>query len=457
MKLEVNLKQTASLTPQMIQSIQVLQMNTMELERFVEELAQENPVVELAVNDADKPGQPVDDKFQERLAWLEQNDRQNAVYYHMQESAYDPLELVGTEGGLEETLQSFLLRQLEPLPVRPDIKDAARYLVYCLEDSGYLSIDLHALAQESGFSLERLQAARDLLCTLEPAGVGATNLSECLALQLARIGQTGPVLEIVRHHLEQFAKKHHRAIMQALGISQEDITQAQNLIRELEPRPGSVFGRGPAVQYVVADIVVTQDEQGLRVQANRPANRMFRVSHYYRKLLQESGDQDVRAYLSQKMAQAEQIQRAIDQRETTLMRCAKVMVEHQAAFFQWGTQAMRPLSLGEVAQVVQLHESTVSRAIRDKYLQCKWGVLPMAYLLSRKLVAQDGQAGTADIAVKERLRKLIEQEPKQQPLSDQALAQMLETMGLTVSRRTVAKYRQALGFASAAGRKKIPN
>ena len=299
-----------------------------------------------------------------------------------------------------------------------------------------------------------MKQALALLHSLEPAGVGAADLSQCLELQLLRIGAEGPALAIVRDHLEALAKRHYRAIASALGITVEQVREAEGIIRELEPRPGAVFEQPEQVAYIQPDVFVAEEE-GRFVARTRGGERPpFRISAYYRDLLSQSGEQEVREYLTGKLRQAEGVLWAIGQRERTLLRCAQAITERQQAFFRLGPQALVPLRMADVAQELGIHESTVSRSIREKYLQCARGVYPMSYFFSRSATADQSGAAVGGTAARALLKQLLDQEDKSRPLSDQKLSEEMERQGCPISRRTVAKYREEMNIPGASGRKR---
>ena len=224
------------------------------------------------------------------------------------------------------------------------------------------------------------------------------------------------------------------------------------MIRELDPRPGAVFQSGGDVHYVQPDLIVEEKEGVLTVHSARGERPLFQVSRYYRELLRKSEDKEVQDYLTEKLHQAENVLWAAEQRESTLMRCARVIVARQENFFREGPGALAPLGLAEVAAELELHESTVSRAVREKYLQCARGLYPLSYFFSRRAGAgsKDGPSGRAARAL---LQRLIGEEDKNAPLSDQQLTLRMAQEGCAVSRRTVAKYREELGVPGASGRK----
>ena len=452
--MELIQSQVQRLSQQQLQGVELLQMSAQELESYLRELSQENPVVELEEHFAPAQESPREEDLLRRLRWLEDNDRQNHYYQHIDEEELDPLVRVSGTGGLEETLVRFISRQLDRLGVEEELDRAVRYLAACLDGGGYLRFSLEELSGQTGIPLSRMKQALALLHSLEPAGVGAADLSQCLELQLLRIGAEGPALAIVRDHLEALAKRHYRAIASALGITVEQVREAEGIIRELEPRPGAVFEQPEQVAYIQPDVFVAEEE-GRFVARTRGGERPpFRISAYYRDLLSQSGEQEVREYLTGKLRQAEGVLWAIGQRERTLLRCAQAITECQQDFFRLGPQALVPLRMADVAQELGVHESTVSRSIREKYLQCARGVYPMSYFFSRSATADQSGAAVGGTAARALLKQLLDQEDKSRPLSDQKLSEEMERQGCPISRRTVAKYREEMNIPGASGRKR---
>lgn len=447
-------KQLQQLNQQQLQSVELLQMSALELEDYLENLAQENPVVDLEPPSAPQPAAPErEEALLRRLQWLEDNDRQNQFYQRVEDEEWDPISRVGHGGGLEETLPRFLSRQLDRMGLDTGVRQAALYLADCLDDGGYLRLSLEELSSGCAIPVPQLRQALELLRTLEPAGVGAENLSQCLELQLLRIGETGPALAIVQNHLEELSQFHYRSIAAQLGISEQAVRQAAGVIQELEPRPGAIFEGRDATQYIQPDVFVEEQDGALTVRSAGGERPLFHINSYYQSLLAQSQDQEVQDYLRAKIRQAEGVLWAIGQRESTLLRCAGAIVRRQAGFFREGPRALLPLRLEDIARELELHPSTVSRAVREKYLQCQRGIYPLNYFFVRGASPRPGEAQVSAAASKALLRRLIDQEDKRKPLSDQALAQRLAQEGCPISRRTVAKYREALHIASASGRR----
>lgn len=427
----------------------MLQMNTIELRGYLYALAQENPVIDLD----SVSGESEEESYREKelvsqLQWFEETDTQNRGYQQERGGESDPLFGASTDGGLRETLFSFLWRQIQRLRLDPQEERVVCYLAACLDEDGYFRTPLEELAETTGIPTLQLERALERIRALEPAGVGARDLQQCLELQLQRLDQVDTALEIIRYHLEELAKNQYHAIAVKLNIPQDEILAARKVIRELEPRPGSVFAPAETVQYIQPDVSVTQENGVFRAKVLKDRRLEFRISAYYRDLLLHTDSQEVRSYLGEKMRQAEGVRWAIEQRYSTLQRCVDVIVEAQQDFFRAGATELVPLRMADVADELALHESTVSRTVRDKYLECSFGMFPLGYFFSR-----GGTTVAGDKAVETLLRRLIEAEDKRKPLSDQKLQEKLAELGHEVSRRAVNKYREAMGIPNAAGRR----
>ena len=448
MELIQSQKQAQILSPQVIQSMKILQMGVQDLREYITNAVQENPVLEFPES-GDTPV-PRDD-LTRKLEWLEANDRQNS-YYHRQdteEENTDPLANVGCFVNDEEDLRWYVLSQFMGTDLEPEVMGGVEFLVDRLDQNGWLDEDLAALARAAGLSDHVMYRALTELQAAEPAGVGARNLSECLRLQLERrAGDHRLAMAIANSYLDELARGHYGYIGRALGASEKAVREACDLIRTLNPRPGTGFALRENLAYITPDLIVSSFPDHFEISSNDTAIPHLKLSWHYRQLLQQTGDQEVRDYLTEKANQAKWVIKSIDQRRSTLLQCARFVVERQEAFFRSGPGHLIPLTMGEAADSLGVHESTVSRTVRDKYLQCDWGVYPLSYFFSRSL----GREGTSADRAKALLKRLVAQEDR--PLSDQKLCEEMAAQGCPISRRTVAKYREELGIPNASGRKK---
>lgn len=449
MELGMMQKQVQTLSPLMMQSMEILQMGTQELREYVEKTVQENPVL-----DMEETSREAGERFQElgrKLEWLESTDRQNGFYYR-QDDEDAPLREYGVAENWEETLYGHLTAQLQGMELSSAQRSAVNFLAESLNGSGWLDEPLASLAQASGCSEAELEQALQILQRLDPPGVGARSLSECLELQLRREEPQDPVaIQIVQGYLEPLARNQYGLMAKRMGVDLGAVRRACSRIRQLNPRPGAGFAGQEAPAYITPDVVVVWEHDHFEVVTDDHTLPTLSLSSYYSRMLKECKEAEVQSYLCDKVRQAKWVMRSIEQRRSTLLECARCIVELQEAFFRHGSGHLVPMALADVAERVGVHESTVSRAVRDKYLQCDKGVYPLGYFFSRRL--GEGRDGTSPDEAKALIRRMIEGENRRAPLSDQKLCERLAAEGCAISRRTVAKYREELGIPSTTGRK----
>ena len=458
MELSMSMKQTQTLSPQMMQSMEILQMGSQELLEYIQDQVQENPVLEME----EKYGKGDDTAvLQRKLEWLESTDAQNR-YYHQQDTEddeKDPISNYGTVDEREENLYLYVLSQLEVMDLEPELLPVGRFLVESLNQNGWLDESVEDLAEELGKPVEEVEKALAAVQSLEPAGVGARNLSECLVLQLQRRHEDSELaIRIARDYLDPLSKSRYGLIAKSLGVCQEEVRTACDLIRTLNPRPGGGFAARENLVYINPDLFVVNFPDHFELLTNDYFFPDLNISGYYCRMLKSTEDNEVKDYLMGKVRQAKWVVHSIEQRRSTLLRCAECILELQEEFFRRGPGHLKPMCLADIAQKVGVHESTVSRTVRDKYLQCASGVYPLSYFFSRSLGAPAARPGTEENAsspdfAKALLKKLIGGEDKRKPLSDQKLCERMAREGCELSRRTVAKYRDELGIPSTTGRK----
>ncbi len=455
MEITMTQKQEQTLSPQMIQSMKILQMGAQDLLEYIEETVQENPVLEME----DHYSTPEEyTKLKQEMEWLKSTDIQNC-YYNKQdtEDENDPIRNYGEVEEQEETLLGVLVSQLQEMNLRQELYEAAVFLASSLNAAGWMDEELSVLAVERRCSVALLEEALHILQTLEPSGIAARNLNECLRIQLLHMKDPLQhiALLIVDQHLEAVAKYRYGMIAKKLRCREEEVREACDLIRTLNPRPGEQYSADQKTTYITPDLIVAEGQSGLEPMVNDDYFPSLKMSGYYTQLMQaEESDQELKEYLLNKAKQAKWVVRSIEQRRSTLLACAQCIIDAQKAFFEQGVGHLVPLTLGDVARKLEIHESTVSRALKDKYMQCTFGVYPMTYFFSRAVPsANDCAEETSAANVKLLLKKLIDHEEKEKPLSDQKLCELLEKDGCAVSRRTVAKYREEMNIPSTSGRR----
>lgn len=440
--LKTELRQELKLTPQLLQSMEVLQMNSQELLDYLNKLSEENPTLELS----DAPDLRASfAELRQKASWLDAGNF-GSSFAHEEEPAMEP-------GALDrelDSLSAFLCDQLERKRLPKPMLALTKYLAEMVDEDGYLAQeDLDGLA-EMKIPQAMVDQALDLIQSLEPAGVGARNLSECLVLQLSRQKNAVPyAMDIAARFLTELSRRHYGPISKALGITVTEIQAAEKAIAALDPHPGQAFQPVEPTVYARPDVFIVELEGELRVLLNEYYLPRISVNSYYSDMAKASDDPEARTYLKEKLRQTRWLLDSLERRGGTLRRCAQAILDTQRAFFEGATTELAPMSLSFLADMLELHPSTISRAVRDKYLQCRQGTYPLRYFFSRSV----GRQGMSRQAVKQRLLLHLKDEDPAYPLSDQTLCRLLEEEGIPLARRTVAKYRMELGVGSSTARR----
>ncbi|HLS42808.1 MAG TPA: RNA polymerase factor sigma-54 [Paenalcaligenes sp.] len=447
--LELRQQQHLALTPQLQQSIRLLQLSTLELEQELAQALVDNPLLERVDAEQQYGIEAGDGASASRIA-------ESAMLGFANSSPDDDNDWF-PEATESPTLADHLNAQLVMGRSEPRQRALLELLITELDDNGYLSCTLAEfvsyLPAELEISLSEVEAAHQRLLQLEPAGVGARSLAECLLIQLQRYAQEhtlSPELKTaarlaITQHLSLLSTASMQRLAEALGAPLELAQQAYALILSFEAKPGAPWAETVA-DYVVPDLLLKQVGSGWVVQVNPAVVPRLRLRQL------EGWDARSHPQLAEQQQAAQALIRNINNRHITIARVGQTIVDHQRAYFQYGPAALRPLLLRDVAQVLELHESTVSRATRQKYMQTPQGTIELRTLFGEGLRNEDGSA-IAPGAVQARISELIAQEPATKPLSDNALSRLLAEEGITVARRTVAKYRDVLGIEAASQRK----
>ena len=437
--LSTELRQELKLTPQLLQSMELLQMNSQELLEYLNQVSEENPLVEQTdLSELHKAYEAL----RQKVHWINGG---------LPEDGPGAMPERGVTDRATESLSAFLCDQLERRRMPKPLLALCRYLAELVDEEGRLSQeDLDGVA-DLKISQPLIQQALETLQSLDPAGVGARSLSECLLLQLARQENASPLdMEIVRRFLPDLGKKHYGLIARELHTTVEEVRAAEKRIAALDPCPGRSFQPAEPTQYVRPDLFIAELDGKLQVILNDYYLPRVSISQYYVRLLKESDEPETRAYLQQKMQQAKWLLNSLERRGSTLRQCAESILEAQYAFFSGQSTELAPMTMVTLAERLGLHPSTISQATREKYLQCRQGTYPLRYFFSRAL----GERGPSQQTVKLRLLELIRQEDPRHPLSDQKLAELLGQQGIQIARRTVAKYRTELRLGSAVARRR---
>lgn len=478
------------LSPQMQQSLALLQAPVMELRALVEQEMSQNPTLE-EVPDGDRPGPeddgsnplahldpaeppsdvqydpatekpdnaPVDD-FQATLDRLVQMDQEWRDHFSLNQG---PLRQSDDEDEKRQflfdsltqptSMRANLMEQLKQGPAPPDLLTAAELIIGNLNEEGYLAAPLSTLSQTSGVPVEELEAGLRIVQALEPAGIAARDLRECLLLQLERKGRAESVeYLVVRDHLDALARRRYQDIAGKLGVYPDEIQDAAENIAKLRPRPGTELS-SVEPHYVLPEVSVRRTTDGYKVSINNEELPRLRISHTYKDLLTQAGSNpEVRDYLRDKIRAGKFLIRCLDQREQTIQRIAEEIVVRQREFFDQGRAHLKPMTMAQIAEVVGVHETTVSRAVAGKYMDSPQGLLEMRSLFTSGVSTTDG-GSMASTGVKELIAELVKNEDPAHPLADDQLEARLKAQGVNIARRTVAKYRNEMKILPVALRK----
>lgn len=457
MDLKLQVKQTQTLSQRMIQSAEILQMTSQELNTYINELALENPVIDIV----EPPTAQEQRESIEQQEWLNSFNEENYYLYQRQnnDDDYDFKSSwnINTDDG--ETLQDYLWSQLITENFTDQETEIIKFMLECLDNKGYLEESIETIASYFGTDTEIVEELLSDLQSLDPSGVCARTLEECLKLQLERRDMLTPVLEsIIDNCLEMVAKNQIPAIARKLRLSPTETAGYCQIIKSLNPKPGVSFSSRDQLRYIIPDVTIVKFKDHFDILLNESMYPTIELNSYYRQMNQNPESSELKEYLGNKIRQAEWVKQCVTQRGKTLMQVSRAILEHQEEFFTFGPAHLNPLRLADIAQELDIHESTVSRAVSKKYLQCSWGVYPMNFFFSRSVAVQESssESGTQSVTaadIKRVLREIIEEENKKKPYSDRLLGEKLAERGISISRRTVAKYREEEGIADASGRK----
>ena len=439
------LEQRQLLSQKMIQSLEILQMNTQELEQYLKDKALENPMLDLEEVYKTKDE---NSKLLKKLEWLEKTDEQNRVYYGQDHTDYEPVNFQNQT----EDFGSYLLSQLiEEFKTQRE-QEIYEILVYSLDERGYLKEIPDILIQTYGLTKKEINCYINKLKECEPAGVGAKDLEECLHLQLQRKHMLNGLEEKILHnYLTYVAKNQLKELSKLLNLPLDQVVQTVKNIKNLNPKPAQGFSSREHLKYLYPDITIVKFKDYFEILLDGDSHFTANINSYYVEMMNQENTDEVNNYLNEKYRQAKWILQCISSRRGTLLNITKALTQRQQDFFEKGPGYLRPLKLSDVAEELGIHESTVSRGIRDKYIQCSWGIYPMSYFFSRGILSEE----TPD-KIKSCIRKWIKNEDKKKPFSDQKIADLFKQQGIPISRRTVAKYRTQMGIRDAAGRKEYP-
>ncbi len=462
-------EQRLVLTPVMLQKVEILQLTTMELESRIQQELDENPTLETTTEDEpDKPEETAlktdaEREVEEELSRLDriQSEEWNEDFgggsKRFEGEKDKKLEALENTAARGNSLQDSLFGQIKLMEnVSELVVEICNEIIYNIDNNGYLLFSYEDLCDALPFPIshDEYEEAVTLVQALDPKGVGARSLAECLILQLDPAEPRYKFLrELIEHHLEDIKRNKLPQIARRTGKSLAEIKSALVVLGKLNPRPGALFAL-EETQFVIPDVIVEHIDGEYIVRVENQYVPQLRVSGQYRKMLETQGnDASVRAFIKKKIDSAQLLIESIEQRMVTLYKVASEIVKRQSTFLDKGIKHLRPLKMQEVADVVGVHVSTVSRAINKKFMQTPRGIYSMKFFFTGGLSTTEGDESQE--AVKQRVKEVLEGEDKANPLSDDEIMQILKKDGVDIARRTVSKYRKALGIASSRERREF--
>lgn len=459
MDFNLNLAQEQKLimTQQMQLSIKLLQMSTYDLREYIEKEFSENPVLEAQYEDTKEVSKEQDRlEYKELVKYLESDNYGSQSYGEYDEEGISPFTFISKP----ESLTDYLEGQILELPIDEYMRSVCSYMVECLDQKGYLDIKKEELMNELDCSEETFNRALIVIQNLEPAGIGARDLKECLEIQLERKGEYDPIVkEIIDNHLDDLADNRYQVIAKDLDITPKKAQDYGDLIKTLEPKPSRGFYTGDEVGFIIPDAEIRNIDGEFLILMKDGVLPMLSVNPLYKDILKDStNDKEATEYVKEKIVKAMFLIKSIEQRKSTLHKVLQKILEKQKDYFEKGEKYLKPMTLKEIAEKLEMHESTISRAIRDKYILTSMGTIKIKELFVNSISNKEKSDGEEDVTViniKKVLEEVIKEEDKRKPLSDQAISEILKEKGMAISRRTVAKYREELGIKSSSKRKRF--
>lgn len=456
MNMNLQLIQTQKLvmTPELKQAIEMLQYSQLELNDFIQEELMTNPVIEMDLPDlpADKkePAQEFDWKSI-AVSMRDDHEKQRVL---TQASKDDETVFESTVSD-QDSLLDHLLLQLQFTDVKANEREIATYIIENIDDNGYLDLTPEEVTIKFQVDVEVFNRLLYIIQGFEPVGVAARNLQECLKLQIIADENAHILaLAIVERHLKDLAENKIALIAKALNAHLEDVQRATDYIKTLEPKPGRKFAGNTEIRYIVPDVAVQKQKDGYQIIINDSTAPKLHISNFYQSVLQSNEESTASEYISKKLNSALRLIKSIEQRRNTIYKVVTSIVEEQKEFFDKGPLYLKTLTLKEIADLVGVHESTVSRAVSGKYLQCVHGLFEIKYFFQSGVSSEMGEGISAE-TVKKIIKEQIDKEDQKKPVSDQHLADVLNELGIKISRRTVAKYRDELLIPATSKRKRF--
>ncbi|EET1277697.1 RNA polymerase factor sigma-54 [Escherichia coli] len=472
--LQLRLSQQLAMTPQLQQAIHLLQLSTLELQQELQQALESNPLLEqIDTHEEIDTRETQDSETLDTADALEQKEMPEELPL---DASWDTIYTAGTPSGTSgdyiddelpvyqgettQTLQDYLMWQVELTPFSDTDRAIATSIVDAVDDTGYLTVPLEDILESMGdeeIDIDEVEAVLKRIQRFDPVGVAAKDLRDCLLIQLSQFDKTTPWLEearlIISDHLDLLANHDFRTLMRVTRLKEDVLKEAVNLIQSLDPRPGQSIQTGEP-EYVIPDVLVRKHNGHWTVELNSDSIPRLQINQHYASMCNNARNDGDSQFIRSNLQDAKWLIKSLESRNDTLLRVSRCIVEQQQAFFEQGEEYMKPMVLADIAQAVEMHESTISRVTTQKYLHSPRGIFELKYFFSSH-VNTEGGGEASSTAIRALVKKLIAAENPAKPLSDSKLTSLLSEQGIMVARRTVAKYRESLSIPPSNQRKQL--
>ncbi|EOK4330930.1 RNA polymerase factor sigma-54 [Escherichia coli] len=472
--LQLRLSQQLAMTPQLQQAIRLLQLSTLELQQELQQALESNPLLEqIDTHEEIDTRETQDSETLDTADALEQKEMPEELPL---DASWDTIYTAGTPSGTSgdyiddelpvyqgettQTLQDYLMWQVELTPFSDTDRAIATSIVDAVDETGYLTVPLEDILESIGdeeIDIDEVEAVLKRIQRFDPVGVAAKDLRDCLLIQLSQFDKTTPWLEearlIISDHLDLLANHDFRTLMRVTRLKEDVLKEAVNLIQSLDPRPGQSIQTGEP-EYVIPDVLVRKHNGHWTVELNSDSIPRLQINQHYASMCNNARNDGDSQFIRSNLQDAKWLINSLESRNDTLLRVSRCIVEQQQAFFEQGEEYMKPMVLADIAQAVEMHESTISRVTTQKYLHSPRGIFELKYFFSSH-VNTEGGGEASSTAIRALVKKLIAAENPAKPLSDSKLTSLLSEQGIMVARRTVAKYRESLSIPPSNQRKQL--
>lgn len=472
--LQLRLSQQLAMTPQLQQAIRLLQLSTLELQQELQQALESNPLLEqIDTHEEIDTRETQDSETLDTADALEQKEMPEELPL---DASWDTIYTAGTPSGTSgdyiddelpiyqgettQTLQDYLMWQVELTPFSDTDRAIATSIVDAVDETGYLTVPLEDILESMGdeeIDIDEVEAVLKRIQRFDPVGVAAKDLRDCLLIQLSQFDKTTPWLEearlIISDHLDLLANHDFRTLMRVTRLKEDVLKEAVNLIQSLDPRPGQSIQTGEP-EYVIPDVLVRKHNGHWTVELNSDSIPRLQINQHYASMCNNARNDGDSQFIRSNLQDAKWLIKSLESRNDTLLRVSRCIVEQQQAFFEQGEEYMKPMVLADIAQAVEMHESTISRVTTQKYLHSPRGIFELKYFFSSH-VNTEGGGEASSTAIRALVKKLIAAENPAKPLSDSKLTSLLSEQGIMVARRTVAKYRESLSIPPSNQRKQL--